>query len=197
MKSLLMFILLILLSATAICRNKIDSALRKKILVMFKEDQKWRIEINKLQNDKTSLYDEATIENNMGKADSLNMLQAKKIVKAYGFPGYSLVGEDGSDAFWSVVQHSDDDIIFQQQILSLMQKEVKNNNASGEKLALLQDRVLVNQGHKQIYGTQVRLNPKTREARPFPIQDSVNVDSRRRAVGLSPLSEYLKLFEKH
>jgi len=197
MKLLLIFPVLILLSSAGICATKIDSALRKKILIMFKEDQKWRIESDKLMNGKTSPYDEKTIERNMGIADSLNMIAAKGITKKYGFPGYSLVGEDGSDAFWAIIQHCDDDVTFQQKALALMSKEVKRHNARGENFALLQDRVLINTGHKQIYGTQVRLDPKTHQARPFPIQDSLNVDSRRRAVGLSPLNDYLKLFEKH
>jgi hypothetical protein len=41
-----------------------------------------------------------------------------------------------------------------------MSKQVKRHNASGENYALLQDRVLVSQGHKQLYGTQVRLDLK-------------------------------------
>jgi len=77
-----------------------------------------------------------------------------------------------------------------------MGKEVKKNNASGEKFALLQDRVLINEGHKQLYGTQVRLDLKTHHAKPFPIQDSLTVDVRRKAVGLQPLKNYLKLFDQ-
>lgn len=113
------------------------------------------------------------------------------------FRGYSLVGEDGSDDFWAIVQHCDQDLIFQQLALALMAEEVKRHNATGENLALLQDRVLVSQGHKQLYGTQVRVDLKTHHAKPFPIQDSLNVDSRRKAIGLTSLQDYLKLFDRH
>lgn len=133
----------------------------------------------------------------MVKTDSLNMIEAKFIIMKYGFPGYSLVGTDGSNGFWAIIQHCDNDVIFQQKVLLLMAKEVKRHNASGENFALLQDRVLTNQGHKQLYGTQVRLDLKTHHAKPLPIQDSLNVDSRRKAVGLSPLQDYLKLFDRH
>jgi hypothetical protein len=61
MKLLLVFIQVILLSAAALGQSKIDSSLRKKILVMFNEDQKWRIEQNKRYNGKPSAFDEATI----------------------------------------------------------------------------------------------------------------------------------------
>lgn len=197
MKSLFVFSLFILLSFGAFCKSRIDSTLQKKIITLFKEDQKWRIESVNLQNGKSSLFDEATINRNMAKTDHSNMIKAKLIIKKYGFPGYSLVGIEGSDAFWAIVQHCDDDLVFQEQVLSLMSKEVKKHNATGEKLALLQDRVLVSQGHKQLYGTQVRLDLKTHRAKPFPTQDSLNVDARRKAIGLSPLKDYLKLFERH
>jgi hypothetical protein len=132
----------------------------------------------------------------MGTTDSLDMIAAKNIVDKYGFPGYSLVGEDGSDGFWAIVQHCDNDLNFQQKVLSLMAKEVQRRNATGANFALLQDRVLVSKGEKQLYGTQVRLDLKTHHAKPFPIRDSLTVDVRRKAVGLPPLQDYLKLFEK-
>jgi hypothetical protein len=196
MKSLLIFSLFIMSSSGAFCESKIDSALQKKIMCMFKEDQKWRLESNNLENGKKSSFDEATINRNLFKTDSLNMIAAKFIIAKYRFPGYSLVGQEGSDCFWAIIQHCDEDLIFQQKVLVLMSKEVKMHNATGEKFAFLQDRVLVNQGHKQRYGTQVRLDLKTHHAKPFPIKDSLNVDARRKAVGLPPLQDYLKLFDR-
>ena len=196
MKSLFVFLACLMISTAAFCQSKIDSLLRKKIISMFREDQKWRIESDNVQNGKKSEYEEATINRNMGKTDSLNMIQAKIIINKYGFPGNSLVGADGSNGFWAIVQHSDDDPMFQQKVLKLMRKEVKLKNASGENFALLQDRVLINQGHKQLYGTQLRRDLKTHQVKPLPTRDSLNVDSRRKAVGLPPLKEYLKLFNR-
>lgn len=197
MNSLFILSLLILLSSVAFCDSKIDSALQKKIKEMFKEDQKWRRESINLENGKKSSFDEVTIGRNMSRTDSLNLIKARSIIKTYGFPGYSLIGEDGSECFWAIVQHCDQDLIFQQKALVLMSEEVKRHNATGENLALLQDRVLVSQGHKQLYGTQVRVDLKTHHAKPFPIQDSLKVDSRRKAIGLQPLQDYLKLFDWH
>jgi hypothetical protein len=196
MKSLVISVFFTMLSSVALCQSKIDSALQKKIITMFREDQKWRIESNKLLNGKKSSFDEATVNRNYATTDSLNMIEAKKIISKYGFPGYNLVGEEGSNGFWAIIQHCDEDVLFQKEVLLLMSKQVKRHNASGENYALLQDRVLVSQGHKQLYGTQVRLDLKTHHAKPFPIQDSLHVDLRRKAVGLSPLNEYLKLFDR-
>ena len=96
-----------------------------------------------------------------------------------------------------MIQHCDQDIKFQQQALSLMSKQVKLHNASGENFAFLQDRILISTNKKQTYGTQVRYDPATKTAKPFPVQDSANVDKRRKAVGLTPLSEYLKVFDRN
>ena len=197
MKILLHISLFLILNSIAFSQTKINYKLQHKILAMFKTDQKWRIEALKLQDGKKSVYDENTIYNNMSIADSLNMIAAKLIVKKYGYPGYNLVGEKGSDSFWAIVQHCDDDVAFQQKVLLLMAKQVKSHNASGEDFALLQDRVLVGQGQKQIFGTQVHTDPTTHITKPFAIKDSLHVDSLRKSVGLQPLKEYLKLFEQH
>ncbi len=192
MKRLFYFCLVCLISQTAFCQAKIDSALYKKLSSMFKEDQKWRKESIKFNKHEQTDYDEATIQRNWAKTDSLNLIQAKQIFHQYGYPGFSLVGESGSSRFWAIVQHCDDDIKFQQEVLVQMEKEVKKHNASGENYAYLKDRVLTNEGHKQLYGTQTRYNKETHKHSPFPIQDSLNVDARRKAVGLSSLKDYLK-----
>jgi hypothetical protein len=197
MKILLNISLFLILNSIAFSQTKINYKLQHKILAMFKTDQKWRIEALKLQDGKKSVYDENTIYNNMSIADSLNMIAAKLIVKKYGYPGYNLVGEKGSDSFWAIVQHCDDDIAFQQKVLLLMAKQVKRQNASGEDFALLQDRVLVNTGQKQIYGTQLITDPITHITKTLPMRDSIHVDSLRKSVGLQSLKEYLKLFEQH
>lgn len=61
-------------------------------------------------------------------------------------------------------------------------------------LALLEDRILVGEGRKQRYGSQVTAGPDG-IPRLAPIDDPENVDSRRKALGLPPLEEYLKDLE--
>ena len=163
---------------------------------MFKNDQKWRKESIKANSSQGSVYNQATIDRNWHITDSLNLINAKRIVQQYGFPGYSLVGENGSNSFWAIVQHCDDDLNFQQQVLKLIGAEVKRHDASAENYAYLMDRVLINKGQKQLYGTQVHFNTKTKHSEPLPIQDSIGVDARRTAVGLMPLKDYLKQFDK-
>ena len=48
------------------------------------------------------------------------------------------------------------------------------------------------EGKKQIYGTQLTWNEKTRRYELYPIEDEEQVDLLRASVGLQPIAEYLK-----
>lgn len=116
----------------------------------------------------------------------------EEIFNQYGYPGYDLVGQDGANHFWLMVQHADSDIDFQSRVLEKLKIEVENKNADGSNFGLLTDRVKINKGEKQIYGTQVTYNAQG-QAYPKPLLDSVNVNKRRAEVGLDPLEQYLNM----
>jgi hypothetical protein len=114
-----------------------------------------------------------------------------KIFNQYGYPGYDLVGKKGSNHFWLMVQHCDKNPDFQRKILTAMKKEVDKGNADPKNFAYLTDRVNLNTGHKQLYGTQVTYNLSTCQAFPRPVADSSALDERRKQVGLEPINVYL------
>ncbi len=58
-------------------------------------------------------------------------------------------------------------------------------------LALTVDRIRVRKEEPQLYGSHTRRNPETMEWEVLPIEDEVNVNERRKEVGLGPLEEYL------
>jgi len=193
------FIIAILLCGCCISKLsaqsvKLDSVLIRKIDTMFKYDQFWRIEYLKINKKEKSVYDAETIQKRWTTTDSLNEIQAKAIIKRYGYPGYNLVGEV-SDNFWAIVQHCDNDVPFQEHVLALMKVQVAKNNASKEKYAYLVDRILVNKNEKQIYGTQLQKNSKTGKFLPFPLKYPKSVNTLRKEIGLEPLEVYLKNFE--
>jgi hypothetical protein len=191
-KSYLILLLLVSVSASTFGQTRIDSVLYKKLSAMFKEDQKWRIESIKLNKHQPSDYDQATVDKNWAVADSLNEAEAKRILAKYGYPGYSLVGESGSQRFWAIVQHCDDDVAFQQKVLLLMKKQVDHKNASGKNYAYLKDRILINTNQKQLYGTQGIFNPKTKKWTPLPISKPAQVELRRKAMGMITLKQYIQ-----
>ena len=118
----------------------------------------------------------------------------------HGFLGFDKVGEDGSNNFWLLVQHSDEYPKFQKKVLKAMDEEVKMNNANANNYAYLYDRVQVNAGQKQKFGTQAGYHTETngRAFVKFGLVDSVDVDRLRIAYKLEPLKDYLnKLTTMH
>lgn len=117
-------------------------------------------------------------------------IRMREIFEEFGYPGHDLVGKDGARHFWLMVQHSDSDPEFQSRVLEKLKVEVDRNNAEASYFGLLTDRVMINTGRPQVYGTQVEYNAYG-QARPKSLEDSVNVNKRRAEIGLEPLEEYL------
>jgi hypothetical protein len=125
----------------------------------------------------------------MGKVDEANRLRMQAVVAKHGWPGKSLVGADGARAAWLFVQHADSDVAFQRQCLDLVLK-LPRGEVEAEHLAYLTDRVLLNEGKKQLYGMMLR--KQDGKFIPKPIEDEANVDRRRSELGLPPLAEYIR-----
>jgi len=125
--------------------------------------------------------------------DRQNLKWLKAIVARHGWPGKSLVGGQGAKDAWILVQHADHDREFQRQCLDLMEALPKGE-VDPRDVGYLIDRVLVGAGKKQKYGTQVEL--KRGKAVPKPIENEAEVDARRQAIGMEPLSDYLRSVEK-
>jgi hypothetical protein len=112
----------------------------------------------------------------------------RTILETHGWPGRSLVGEDGCRAAGFIVQHAILDPDLQRIGLALLSAAVEKREAEPFMLAFLTDRVLMQEGKPQIYGTQY-IGATTGGVEPWPIADAATVDERRHAVGLPPLAE--------
>lgn len=124
--------------------------------------------------------------------DSCNLVQVEAIIAKYGWLGKSVIGGKGNNTLFLVIQHADQ--ATQEKYLPLLIQSVAAGESRECDLALLQDRVLMRQGKKQIYGSQVIINPKTGLQEFWPIEDEKNVNIRRAKAGLQPMEEYAKYF---
>lgn len=124
--------------------------------------------------------------------DSINVIKVDRILKTYGWLGADEIGSQSNTTLFMVLQHSN--LKTQEKYLPLMRKAVTNGKAQPKHLALLEDRVALRQGKKQIYGSQVSMNNQTNEAFVMPLEDPDNVDIRRGLVGLPPLAEYVSVW---
>ncbi|MDC7998024.1 DUF6624 domain-containing protein [Gilvibacter sediminis] len=139
-------------------------------------------------------YKHLSLEQWKAVKDSIYKTNQKRLVEmidAYGYLGFDRVEEAGESNFWVMVQHCDHDPEFQQAVLALMKVEVDKGNASPHNYGLLVDRVNLNTGKPQVYGTQVTYNHDIAQALPINLADSATVNERRSALGMEPLEVYL------
>ncbi|MFI1741626.1 DUF6624 domain-containing protein [Streptomyces sioyaensis] len=116
-----------------------------------------------------------------------------KIMDEYGWPAAELVGEEAARAAWLIAQHADRQLDVQRRALQLMQQAVSAGSASPRELAFLRDRTLVNDGRKQVYGTQIA-GVKDGAPVPWPCEEPERMDEPRAEVGIEPFDEYVAKF---
>ena len=92
-----------------------------------------------------------------------------------------------------LIQHQDKNIAFQKEVLELMKKEVHSKQSSLIDYAYLLDRVQINSGEFQVYGTQMIINSSGNSFEPKPCINPDKLDDRRKEVGLPPINEYIRI----
>lgn len=176
--------------------NYAERALKKHLDSLKNEDQKWRILMVKTRNGEANEMPLEEVSKKVAFTDSIIYFELKAIVKKYGFPNFDLVGTDGSHSFWLLMQHQDQHPEFQEEVLALMKTEMDNGKASTTNYAYLLDRVRVNTGKQQVYGTQMRLNADGTSYEPNNLEEPTNVNERRKSVGLGTIEEYIETMNK-
>lgn len=175
-------------------QEKAEASLNKPLVAklgeIYNEDQKYRQQIDGIEKkygtDSKEMKEHWQLIN---QKDKLNLIEVKAILDKYGWVGPDVVGGQGSITLFFVIQHADQ--ATQEKYLPMMRDAVKNGKANPGSLALLEDRVALGQGKKQIYGSQIGRDPKTLVYYVSPLEDPDNVDKRRAEVGLPPLAEYI------
>jgi hypothetical protein len=179
------------LQTELLSRSRTDQDARKALIAWMQANGRNGNAPADLPKDKKAELDKLSAT--MHEVDANNTKWLKGVIEKHGWPTNSLVGKDGANAAWLLVQHADADPKFQRQSLDLMAK-VPKDEVSQTNLAYLTDRVLLAEGKKQLYGTQ--FTSVDGKWVPRPLEDAANVDKRRAEVGLPPLAEYTKLIEQ-
>ena len=171
-------------------QKDLDTASIKILNEIYQSDQKYRLQINEIEfkygKDSDTLKAHRNLINTM---DSINLLQVKDILDNRGWISSKIVGHQGNSTIFLVIQHSD--IETQLFYLPMLKDAVKQGNAQAGELAMLEDRIAIRQGKKQIYGTQVEKDDQTGEYFVSPLLDPENVNERRAEVGLGTIEKYL------
>ena len=184
-------------------QTKVNFELKNKLEIILRKDQGIREIVNGNLSDerKAELLSELNLKETdikgnkkfqlMRNIDSLNLVETESIIKTYGYPSKSLVGEPANKAVFYVIQHSEKI----EKYLPLIRKAAKNGDISKTSLALTEDRNLMYKGLEQIYGTQIKGKAnKNGEWIYFlwPIKSIDSINIWRKEVGFEQnLEEYL------
>ncbi len=125
--------------------------------------------------------------NEVLRVDAQNTQRLDAIMKSMGWPRISAVGRKAADAAALLALHADRNPQFQRRALELMQPLVEIKEVNPEQFAYLWDRTHV----PQRFGTQGGCNGTAWV--PDVVEDPAQVESRRAAMGMRPLSDYVAI----
>jgi hypothetical protein len=175
-------------------KEKAEEKFNKPLIAIldsvYLEDQKYRKQLKEIESKfGMESAEMQALWGLIAEKDSVNLVKVTAILDKFGWLGRDVVGDEGNSTLFLVIQHSDP--ATQRKYLPMLRDAVKEDRAWPSSLALLEDRVAINEGRKQIYGSQIGRNLKTGAYYILPLEDPENVDKRRAEVYLPPLKEYV------
>lgn len=197
--SAIAFLFLILFSCKKVEKTSINLELKKELSEIEFRDQAVRFITDQTPKDSLDLIakrikvDPTYFKNNYKSVsvtlDGENIKRVEEIISKYGYPGKALVGTPENRAAWIVIQHSSPQVI--QKYLPMLREAVINGDLDRQSLAITEDRNLMYQGKKQIYGSQFfEVNGKPAF---WPIENSEKVNELRKEAGfVQTIEEYSK-----
>ena len=198
-----------------ICKKQVLSNFEicKKYSVEIVENEKLQLELIKmyvndqyvrsnLMTDILQKYnlskDQVIIDSNGINTDERNRERLKEIIAKYGFPTKKMVGKDAMNGVFFMIQHADGENAWQKSQLTNIKNAVKMGDLDSQSYAYLYDRIKINSGEKQLYGTQfANVDAVNNIVELDKTEDIDNLDKRRMEIGMMPIEMYKKLMLKN
>ena len=199
--------LVLLLFVFGFCRAQgtIDEDLKKELDGIYKSDQILREYIDSETTDSRKLqilnetgYSRDDLANGkvymiMNTRDSINLIRIEEIIAKYGYPGKTLVGEPTNETAWYVIQHTNKIANY----FPMIQEAGASNEIPFTMVAMMHDRLLMQEVKEQLYGTQGAgmyiLNPTSGKKEfwhyIWPIQNAESVNELRKEAGFTSTVE--------
>ena len=162
-----------------------NEPLRRDLLEMARLDRMTRAELaasGKLFN--------ARYEPRMARVHERNAHRLRRVIESDGWPGTDLVGPDGGEAAWLILQHAIAEPELLRRALPLLETAAREGRTDPIHAAMLQDRIRFFEGRPQRYGTQLDWDAEGNLS-PGEVEDRQRLVERRLAVGLPPLEEQI------
>lgn len=117
-----------------------------------------------------------------------NQRRIIELLDKYGWPTATEVTEYAAAGAAMIINHASHEL--RAKYFPLLKEAFEKGEAQPLRFAKMQDRLLVEEGKEQLYGTQIKFENLVKK--PYPIMEPEHVDKRRTEIGLGPLSPYLK-----
>ena len=166
-----------------------DKKLSDELMRMRREDDATRTRLM----ESGELFNDYSKE--MERVHLRNAAALEKILDEHGWPGRTMVGDEGSEAAWLIAQHAISRPDLQRRCRDLLDHAVVNGEAPPWQAAHLIDRIRVNEGKPQLFGTQYDWD-ESGELAPHPIEAPAEIDARRAEAGLVPLADATKMAQE-
>jgi hypothetical protein len=197
MKRLLLLLFFLPIASAAIAQvnsfqidsSKFDQKLMRTLDSLLEVDQSIRTKWMDLAKAKAKPFTIDSIKAVARRQDSSNLMKVKDIISRHGWLGPQDVGMNASQGLFLVIQHAD--LATQQKYLPMIRQAEKDGKTLSSNLAILEDRIAMREGRKQSYGSQGFADKVTGTKYIYPITDPDQLDSRRKAMGMPPMKEYV------
>lgn len=175
-----------------------DFALRDKLKNIEREGPEVEVHVINCTNQKTILDHVLQADQSMRQegahidpaTDQQNLSLVVSILKKCGMPTLSEVDPEHMQAIWLVIQHASN--TYRKAYFPLFETAARNGDLDQTHVAMMKDRMLMDDGLPQVYGTQVVLKQESGRYELYTLEAPGSVDKRRIAIGFGPLHEYLK-----
>ena len=163
-----------------------NEPLRRDLLEMARLDRVTRAELAASGD----LFD-AGYEPRMARVHARNAQRLRRVLESVGWPGAEIVGRDGAEAAWLVLQHAIAEPDLLRRALPLLKTAARDGRTDPAHAAMLEDRIRFFEGRPQRYGTQFDWDAEGNLS-PGAVEDPPRLAERRLAVGLPPLEEQME-----
>ena len=171
-------------------RAKIDSLLCE----IGRKDQEVRADWAKMATGSVTQEEAIEYSLKLDETDSTNLASVSRILDTYGWP-YGL-SDAANKAIFLVIDHSD--LKTMNKYIGLFRDAVEKGYLSMNDFVTMEDRMLMNSGKPQKYGTQAYSLVEDGKIVIciWPVEDPDKLDALRKSVGLMPIGEYLEMVKQ-
>ena len=171
-------------------RAKIDSLLCD----IGRKDQEIRADWEKVATGNATQEEVIEYALKMEETDNTNLAAVSHILDTYGWP--SGLSDEANNAIFLVIDHSD--LKTMNKYIRLFHDAVDKGYLSMNDLVTMEDRMLMNAGKPQKYGTQAYSLVEDGKTVIYiwPVEDPDRLDALRKSVGLMPIDSYLEIVKQ-